>query len=76
MRKWIKIEGRERRRKVIRKKIVGTNERPRLSVYRSITNLYAQLVDDIAGKTVLSLSTTSPDIREKCKKDAGNVKAL
>lgn len=74
MKNWIKIEGRERRRKIIRKKVVGTSERPRLSVYRSLTNLYAQVVDDMAGKTLFSLSTTSPDVKEKVKKDAGNVK--
>lgn len=72
MRNWIKIEGRERRRKIIRKKVVGTSERPRLSVYRSLNNLYAQLIDDDSGKTIVSLSTVSPDV--KSKKDGGNVK--
>jgi len=72
--KWIKIEGREKRRKIIRKKISGTPERPRLSVYRSINNLYVQVIDDDAGKTLVSLSTGSPDLREKLKKSAGTVK--
>jgi len=72
--KWIKIEGREKRRKIIRKKISGTPERPRLSVYRSINNLYVQIIDDDAGKTLVSLSTGSPDLKEKLKKSAGTVK--
>lgn len=74
MKNWIKIKGRTRRHKMIREKISGTKDKPRLSVYRSIDNLYAQLVDDVAGHTLLSLSTNSPDIKEKVKKDGGNVK--
>ena len=74
MKNWIKIEGRERRHKIIRKKIVGTNERPRLSVYRSLGHLYAQIINDVDSKTILSLSTLSPDVRDTIKKDAGNVK--
>ncbi len=74
MRSWIKIQGRTRRRKIIRKKIIGTIERPRLSVYRSLNNLYAQLIDDTNGKTIISVSTASPDLKEKLQKDAGNVK--
>jgi len=72
--KWIKIEGREKRRKIIRKKISGTPERPRLSVYRSINHLYVQVIDDDAGKTLVSLSTGSPDLKEKLLKSAGTVK--
>jgi len=72
--KWIKISGREKRHKRIRKKIVGTIERPRLSIRRSTAHLYAQLVDDTKGKTLVSLSTLSTDIKDKIKKDAGNVK--
>lgn len=72
--KWIKIEGREKRRKIIRKKISGTEERPRLSVYRSINHLYVQVINDDAGKTLVSLSTGSPDLKDKLKKAAGTVK--
>ena len=74
MKKWIKIEGRERRRKIIRKKVIGTIERPRLSVRRSLSHMYAQIIDDAAGRTLLSLSTLSPEVREKSKKDSGNIK--
>jgi large subunit ribosomal protein L18 len=74
MKNWIKIKGRERRHKIIRKKIVGTNERPRLSVYRSLDHIYAQIINDVDSKTILSLSTLSPDVRDMVKKDSGNVK--
>lgn len=74
MNKWIKIKSRDRRRKIIRKKISGTDERPRLSVYRSAWHMYAQIIDDRTGKTILSLSTSSPDLKDKVKKDSGNVK--
>ena len=74
MKRWVKLEGRFRKHKIIRQKVVGTKERPRLSVYRSINHLYAQIIDDIAGKTLISLSTSSPDLKDKLKKDGGNVK--
>ena len=74
MKRWIYITGRQRRHKIIRKKISGTKERPRLSVYRSINNLFTQLVDDVSGKTLLSIATNSPGVKDKIKKDAGNVK--
>lgn len=72
--KWIKIEGRERRHKRIRKALEGTKERPRLCVRRSVNHLYAQVVDDTAGKTLVQVSTLSPDLKEVLKKSAGNVK--
>ncbi len=74
MKKWIKLEGREKRRKIIRQKVVGTSERPRLSVRRSLTNMYAQIIDDVAGKTLVALSTLSPDVKEKAGTNAGNIK--
>lgn len=48
------ITARDRKRKKIRTKISGTAERPRLSVFKSNTSLYAQLIDDSAGKTLAS----------------------
>ena len=57
-----KLERRERIRKRIRKVVSGTNEVPRLSVYRSNTQIYVQLVDDVAGKTLLSVSSLNKDI--------------
>jgi len=72
--KWIKIEGRTRRRKRIRKIIVGTKERPRLSVRRSLNHLYAQVVDDVNGKTLAQVSTLSKGLKDSLKRKAGNVK--
>ena len=58
----------------IRKKVKGTPERPRLSVYRSNMNLNIQLVDDYAEKTLFSLSTLNADFRKDVKK-RGNLEA-
>lgn len=74
MKKWTEIEGREKRHKRIRRKIVGTKERPRLSVRRSINHLYAQIIDDTVGKTLIQLSTLSADLKSKVSKGAGNIK--
>ncbi len=52
-----KIEQRIRRKKHVRKKVAGTLERPRLTVFRSNKNIYAQLIDDEAGKTLCVAST-------------------
>ena len=47
----------------IRKKVIGTTERPRLTVFRSMNNIYAQLVDDVNGKTLLSVSSISKELK-------------
>jgi len=60
-----KENNRLRRKKRIRKKIAGTTERPRLTVFRSIAHMYAQVVDDTQGKTLVSVSTLSKDVQEK-----------
>ena len=54
-----------RRRRRVRKKIVGTPERPRLSVSKSIKHIYAQIIDDENMVTILAESTLSPDVRDK-----------
>ena len=56
---------RERRHIRVRTKISGTAERPRLCVYRSNTNLYAQIIDDVAGITLASASTLDKEIKTK-----------
>lgn len=66
-------EARTKRHLRLRKKVTGTAERPRLSVYKSLRHIYAQIIDDTAGKTLLSASTLEPAIREKVGKDSGNV---
>jgi large subunit ribosomal protein L18 len=69
-----RIKGRTRRHKRIRKKISGTEDIPRLVIHRSLKNLHAQLVDDLAHKTILSASTNEPYIKKEIKY-GGNVKA-
>ncbi len=56
-------EGRQKRKRRIRKKMSGSPERPRLSIFRSAKHIYAQVVDDSAGKTLLTVSTLSKDLR-------------
>lgn len=65
---------RERRHLRTRRRMEGTAERPRLSVYRSLANIYAQVIDDLAGHTLVSVSTQSKDVREAVKY-GGNVAA-
>ena len=60
----------------VRKKISGTPEMPRLSVYRSLNHIYAQIIDDAKGVTLVSASTVDPALKgqldEVTKKDAAN----
>jgi len=57
-------EARLRRHRRVRKRVFGTPERPRLNVFRSLNNIYAQVIDDVSGHTVVSASTLDPEIRE------------
>ena len=52
-----KFEGRKIRHLRIRTRVIGTPERPRLAVFRSLNHIYAQVIDDVSGKTVASAST-------------------
>lgn len=63
--KQSKNVSREKRHLRVRKKVSGTAERPRLNVYRSEMNIYAQVIDDLAGKTLVSASTLDKEIKEK-----------
>ena len=58
-----KKAGLKRRERRVRSKITGTADRPRLSVHRTNANIYAQVIDDIDGKTICSASTLSPEFR-------------
>ena len=69
-----KADRRERIHLRQRKRIMGTTERPRLSVFRSNLHIYAQLIDDLAGVTLAAASSQSPDIK-KSFAYGGNVKA-
>ena len=66
-----KNEIRSRIHKRIRRKLSGTAERPRLAVFRSVAHIYAQVIDDVAGATVVSASTVDKD----GKANGGNLAA-
>ena len=70
----IKISGRAKRHQRIRKHVIGTSEKPRLNVRRSLKNLFVQMIDDSKGATLLTASTTDKDFRNQCKY-GGNIKA-
>ncbi len=65
----MKIVGRERRKLRIRKKVNGTESRPRLSVFRSAKHIYAQVIDDATGATLAHASTLSKDLKGTLKED-------
>lgn len=62
-----KYKAARRRKYHIRNKMLGTAERPRLSVFRSNRHMYAQLIDDVSGVTLASASTMSKDLRDQIK---------
>jgi len=70
-------EARSHRKSRIRKKVEGTPERPRLTVFRSAKHIYAQVVDDTKGMTLVTVSTLSKDLRadagDKAKSDAAKL---
>jgi len=55
-------EGRKRRQRRIRMKISGTPQRPRLNVFRSLHHIYAQVIDDVAGHTLVAASTMDKEV--------------
>jgi large subunit ribosomal protein L18 len=67
-----KIESRLKRKDRIRKKLSGTTERPRLTVYKSLKHIYAQVVDDTTGRTLAFASSLSKELKGK---DEGDKKA-
>ena len=69
-----KLKSRHRRHERLRKKVKGTSSKPRLSVFKSLSHIYAQLIDDTAGKTLITSSTTEKSISSGLK-HGGNVEA-
>jgi len=67
-----KIMRRRRRKRRVRKRITGTPERPRLTVFRSHKNIYAQLIDDSAGKTLVAASSMDKPVRGQLAGTGGN----
>jgi len=74
----IKTKGDRRERIHLRqrKRIMGTVERPRLSVFRSVSHIYAQVIDDLSGKTLAAAASTDPKLKGVFAKDVrgGNMK--
>ena len=58
-------EARLRRHRRVRKNVSGTSERPRLNVFRSLSEIYAQVIDDVSGVTMVSASTIDRDLRKE-----------
>ena len=67
MAKKTRAEARDRRHVSVRKHLVGTPDRPRLNVFRSLAETYAQVIDDEAGQTLAAASTIDHELREQVK---------
>lgn len=65
-----------RRHRRVRRRVIGSAERPRLVVHRSLKNMQGQITDDASGKVLLGISTLSPDLKDLRDSDAGNKTAL
>jgi large subunit ribosomal protein L18 len=65
---------RRRRHRRVRKRVFGTPDKPRLNVFRSLCNIYAQVIDDTRGHTLVSASTLDPEIKPALK-TGGNIEA-
>jgi len=65
-------EARLKRKKRVRKNVRGISERPRLCVFRSSKHIYAQIIDDTTGKTIVATSSVSKNLREKISDKGGN----
>ena len=64
VKKPVKNKVRVRKHERVRKKIAGTAERPRLNVFRSLNHIYAQIIDDAAGNTIVSASTLEAPLKD------------
>ena len=65
---------RKKRHLRVRKKVSGTPERPRLNVYRSLNHIYAQIIDDFAGNTIVAASSIDKELKGKIS-SGGNIEA-
>jgi large subunit ribosomal protein L18 len=70
----IKQKQLQRRKYTVRKNVFGTPERPRLSVFRSDKHIYAQVIDDLAGRTLFAASSAAEDFGDDLK-NGGNIEA-
>jgi len=69
-----KIEGRQIRHVRVRRVVKGTAERPRLAVFRSLSHIYAQVIDDSLGRTLVAVDSRAPEFRQRLA-SGGNVAA-
>lgn len=67
-----RTKSREKRRRRVRNKVTGTAERPRLSVFRSAKNIYAQIIDDTSFNTLVQISSISKDVKDTVQGKGGN----
>jgi large subunit ribosomal protein L18 len=70
-----KVIARRRRHRRVRKRVGGTQERPRLAVFKSLNHVYAQVIDDDAGRTLVAASTQEKNIRSELTDGTGNISA-
>ncbi|HEX9006055.1 MAG TPA: 50S ribosomal protein L18 [Bacteroidota bacterium] len=68
-----RVQHRSRLKRHIRLRLSGTGQRPRLSVFKSLRHVYAQVIDDATGKTLLSVSDLSKELQEQAKAVKGQV---
>lgn len=71
LKKMVKNEARQKRHRIVRNKVHGSAERPRLNVYRSLNHIYAQVIDDDAGVTLLAVSTLDKEVKVMVEKGYG-----
>ncbi|RJQ18999.1 MAG: 50S ribosomal protein L18 [Nitrospiraceae bacterium] len=71
---YSKSKAKERRHRRVRKKVSGTPERPRLNVFRSTNNIYAQIIDDYSGMTLMAASSIDKELKGKIN-HGGNIEA-
>jgi large subunit ribosomal protein L18 len=72
--RFTKEEARKARHFRVRKKVSGTSEKPRLNIFRSLNHIYAQVVDDFTGSTVIAASSLDKELKGKIK-SGGNIEA-